>query len=51
MPSLYPDYTVGASYAVKLSRDADLYLEDEFSGNLKEMIEKSLSKRETNVPG
>jgi len=50
MPSLYPDYTVGASYAVKLSRDADLYLEDEFSGNLKEMIEKSLSKRETNVP-
>ena len=50
MPALYPGYEVGASYAVKLSRDADLYLEDEFSGNLKDMIAKSLSKRETNIP-
>ncbi len=50
LPALYPAYEVGASYAVKLSRDADLHLEDEFSGNLKEMIAKSLAKRETNVP-
>ena len=50
LPALYPAYDVGASYAVKLSRDADLYLEDEFAGNLKEMIAKSLAKRETNVP-
>lgn len=50
LPHLYPVFDVGASYAVKLSRDADLHLEDEFSGNLKEMIAKSLAKRETNVP-
>ena len=50
LPALYPAYDVGASYAVKLSRDADLHLEDEFSGNLKEMIAKSLARRETNVP-
>ncbi len=50
LPSLFPDYEVVASYAVKLSRDADLYLEDEFSGNLKEMIARSLARRETNVP-
>ena len=50
LPVFYPANDVGASYAVKLSRDADLYLEDEFAGNLKEMIAKSLAKRETNVP-
>lgn len=50
LPELLPAYDVGASYAVKLSRDADLYLDDEFSGNLKEMIEKALGKRSTGVP-
>lgn len=34
-------------YAIKISRDAELYIEDEFSGDLKEKIETSLSKRET----
>ncbi len=34
-------------YAVKKSRDAELYIEEEFSGNVKDKIEKSLSKRET----
>ncbi|MDC7994563.1 polyphosphate kinase 1 [Altibacter sp. HG106] len=34
-------------YAIKKSRDAELYIEDEFSGNLKEKIKNSLSKRET----
>ncbi|HMB90446.1 MAG TPA: polyphosphate kinase 1, partial [Rhodothermales bacterium] len=50
LPDLFPAYEVGKAYAIKLSRDADLYLEDEFSGNLKEMIEKSLSKRKTGTP-
>ena len=50
LPDLFPAYDVGKAYAIKLSRDADLYLEDEFSGNLKEMIEKSLSKRKTGTP-
>ncbi|MFQ5571467.1 MAG: polyphosphate kinase 1 [Rhodothermales bacterium] len=50
LPDLFPGYEVGASFAIKLSRDADLHLEDEFSGNLKDMIAKSLSKRETGVP-
>ncbi|WP_299398036.1 polyphosphate kinase 1 [uncultured Gelidibacter sp.] len=34
-------------YAVKISRDAELYIEDEFSGNLMEKIKESLPKRET----
>ena len=32
---------------MKASRDAELYIENEFSGNLKEKIEKALSNRET----
>lgn len=50
LPSLYPGYEVGAAYAVKLSRDADLYLEDEFSGNLIEQIRAGLAKRQTGLP-
>lgn len=34
-------------YSIKISRDAELYLEDEYSGSLLEKIESSLSKRET----
>lgn len=50
LADLFPTYEVGPAYAVKLSRDAELYLEDEFSGNLVEMIKKSLRKRETGIP-
>ena len=41
-PELHLSY-----YAVKISRDAELYIEDEFSGNLMEKIKESLPKRET----
>jgi len=33
-------------YSVSISRDAELYIEDEFTGNLKDKIEKSLANRE-----
>jgi polyphosphate kinase len=33
-------------YALKISRDAELYIEDEFSGNLMEKIKESLPLRE-----
>ncbi|PKA83345.1 polyphosphate kinase [Ulvibacter sp. MAR_2010_11] len=32
-------------YSLKISRDAELYIEDEFSGNLMDKIKKSLPKR------
>jgi len=39
------------SYCIKLSRDADLYLDDEpYKQSLKEKIKASLAKRETGVP-
>ena len=50
LPSLFPGYEVGGAYAVKLSRDAGLYIEDEFSGDVVQAIRKSLRKREVGPP-
>ena len=38
------------AYEVKLSRDADLHLEDEFKGDVVAKIKKSLNKRDVGVP-
>ena len=48
--ALFPDHEVGGAWAVKLTRDAELVLEDEFSGSLVDSIRKSLKKRETGLP-
>ena len=47
---LFPGYLIDSSYSIKLSRDADLELGDESSGDLVEKISKSLVKRKTGVP-
>jgi polyphosphate kinase len=41
---------VESFYSVKLTRDAELYIDDEFTGNLLQKIQKGLSKRTTGVP-
>lgn len=48
--NLYSGFDVGSAYAIKLSRDAELYLGDEFAGSLAEQIKKSLKKRERGLP-
>lgn len=50
LPDLFPDRDIGGAWAVKLSRDAELHLEDEFEGDVVSAIRKSLAKRETGVP-
>ncbi|PKQ64333.1 polyphosphate kinase 1 [Labilibaculum filiforme] len=50
MKLLFPGYKIDCSYSFKLSRDADLLIEDEYSGDLIKMIENSLKKRETGSP-
>jgi polyphosphate kinase len=50
LPSLFPGYEVGGAYAVKLSRDAELYIDEEFSGDIVDAIRKGLKKRETGPP-
>lgn len=37
-------------YAVKLSRDAELYIDDEFQGDLLEKIKRSLEERNVGLP-
>lgn len=43
--NLFPGYNVKGCYSIKISRDAELYIDDEFSGNLIQKIKDSLSKR------
>ncbi len=50
LQNIFPGYIVDSSYCIKLSRDADFNIEDEFTGNLIEKITKSISKRKTGVP-
>lgn len=38
------------AYAIKLSRDAEMYIEDEFSGDLLEKIKKGLEERDIGLP-
>ncbi len=48
---LFPDKPVLNTYAIKLSRDAELYLEDDYSNTaLVEKIYHSLEKRESGQP-
>jgi polyphosphate kinase len=44
------DEEVTGAYSIKLSRDAELYIEDEYSGDLVEKIRKSLEKRHVGLP-
>lgn len=41
---------IDGAYAVKLSRDAELYIEDEFSGDLLEKLKSSLEQRNIGLP-
>jgi len=50
LEALFPGYEIDSSYSIKLSRDADLDIGDEFSGDLTEKIQRSLVKRKTGVP-
>ncbi len=47
---LFPGYDIASSYSIKLSRDADLGIDDEFTGDLPVKISNSLVKRETGIP-
>ena len=49
-PELFPAYQRVAVSAIKLSRDAELDIEEEVSGDLMEKIRSSLAKRTTGFP-
>ncbi|MDR9400370.1 MAG: polyphosphate kinase 1 [Psychroflexus sp.] len=46
----FPDQRISGLYAIKLSRDAELYMDDEYDGELADKIYDSLGQRETGQP-
>lgn len=50
LPQIFYGYNVHESFSVKLTRDAELYIDDEFQGNLLDKIKKSLAKRSSGAP-
>lgn len=50
IPVIFDDLSPKKCYQIKLSRDAELYIDDEFDGVLAEKIKESLGKRKTGQP-
>lgn len=48
--SMFPGYEILDTYSIKLTRDAELYIDDEFSGDLVLKIKNSLTKRHVGPP-
>lgn len=46
LQEVFPSFIIHGAYSIKLTRDAEMNIEDEFSGDLAEKIEKQLEKRE-----
>ncbi|MEQ6118465.1 polyphosphate kinase 1 [Reichenbachiella sp. MALMAid0571] len=47
---IFPDFEILECRAVKLNKDADLHIEDEYSGDLVSKIQKQISKRNLGTP-
>ena len=47
---IFPGYEIIDAYSIKLNRDADLQIEDEYEGDLVEKIKRSLSQRQKGPP-
>ena len=45
LSSVFPGYDIKDCYSIKISRDADIYIEDEGKGNILEKIRKKIKKR------
>jgi polyphosphate kinase len=46
LQEVFPGFIVHGAWSVKLTRDAEMVLEDEFTGDIAEKIEKQLEKRD-----
>jgi polyphosphate kinase len=46
LTEVFPGYKIHGAYSVKLTRDAELNLEDEFAGDIADKIERQLTKRD-----
>jgi polyphosphate kinase len=46
LQEVFPGFIVHGAWSIKLTRDAEMVLEDEFTGDIAEKIEKQLEKRD-----
>jgi polyphosphate kinase len=46
LQEVFPRFIIHGAYSIKLTRDAEMVLEDEFTGDIAEKIEKQLEKRD-----
>lgn len=47
---VFPDYNILECQSIKMNKDADLNIDDEFSGDLVEKIQNQIKKRDLGVP-
>lgn len=47
---LFPGFNIHGIYSIKINRDAELYLDEDYSGDVLEKIEKQLKKRDAGAP-
>jgi len=45
LSTIFPGYIIDSCYSIKISRDADIYLEDVSQGNILESLRKKVKKR------
>ena len=50
LSEVFPGHTIYGTYAIKMSRDAELYLGDEFSGDLIARLEERVKERSKGLP-
>ncbi len=50
LSEMFPGYEITDTYSIKLTRDAELYIDDEFSGDLISKIRNSLIRRQVGPP-
>lgn len=50
LSDMFPGYDIQDTYSIKLTRDAELYIDDEFTGDLLSKIRTSLNKRHVGPP-
>lgn len=49
LSELFPQHHILGCFSIKTTRDAELYIEDEYEGDLVEKIKRGLEKRDTGV--
>lgn len=50
LSELFPGYEIAGAWSIKISRDADLGIDDEFRGDIAEKIRQNLVRRKTGLP-